>query len=428
MIMNLRKANKGITLIALVITIIILLILSGISISTITGKNGILNKANNAKIETEKANAKEKVQLAIIGSFGTNGKFDSNTLSKNLEEIEGINKDKTNLPIENLPATVVVDDYLISIDKNGQVILDGNINDLTMPSTTDTTPFLPESATIIRNNLQTGIVIKDENDNEWVWIEVPKSIYGNTTYNGGIAPTNSEDYTKIENVMKNYAKDYRLNSWKDTFFNTDHSGFTNETEYNDHKNTMLKNVFENGGFYVGRYEAGTKTERGSTLVTPIIQRDAYPYHYVTCKEAQTLSNQLIVGEKQASLMFGIQWDLIMKFVEEKGAKTKEELATDSTSFANYKDASFTIKRGLYYNTYTSWIEIIDSYTKPASTEVLLSTGASNRNCTVEIYDLAGNLNEYTLERSWSYGSPCSLRGGNYRSNNFSSAISTASRS
>lgn len=428
MIMNLRKANKGITLIALVITIIILLILSGISISTITGKNGILNKANNAKIETEKANAKEKVQLAIIGSFGTNGKFDSNTLSKNLEEIEGINKDKTNLPIENLPATVVVDDYLISIDKNGQVILDGNINDLTMPSTTDTTPFLPEGATIIRNNLQTGIVIKDENDNEWVWIEVPKSIYGNTTYNGGIAPTNSEDYTKIENVMKNYAKDYRLNSWNDTFFNTDHSGFTNETEYNAHKNTMLKNVFENGGFYVGRYEAGTKTERGSTLVTPIIQRDAYPYHYVTCKEAQTLSNQLIVGEKQASLMFGIQWDLIMKFVEEKGAKTKEELATDSTAFANYKNASFAVRRGLCYNTYASWIEIIDSYTKPASTEVLLSTGASNRNCTVEIYDLAGNLNEYTLERSWSYGSPCSLRGGNYRSNNFSSAISTASRS
>ena len=60
-----KKINKGITLIALVITIIILLILAGVSIVTLTGEGGILDKANTAKKETNKASAKEKIQIAV---------------------------------------------------------------------------------------------------------------------------------------------------------------------------------------------------------------------------------------------------------------------------------------------------------------------------------------------------------------------------
>ena len=60
-----KQKNKGITLIALIITIIILLILAGISISTLTGDNGILNKASIAKEETKKAQYLE--ELRIIG-------------------------------------------------------------------------------------------------------------------------------------------------------------------------------------------------------------------------------------------------------------------------------------------------------------------------------------------------------------------------
>ena len=419
-----KKKNQGITLIALVITIVVLLILAGISITMLTGDNGILTKTKMAKEETTKATVKESIELALMESLWIDGKFDPNTLNNNLEKLEGLDKENSNFPIENLPATVVVDDYLISIDKDGYVTIDGNINDLTMPSTADTTPFLPEGASIIRNNLQTGVVIRDKDDNEWVWIEVPKSIYRNTTYNGGTAPTGAEDYIKIESVMKNYAKDYRLTSWNDNFFNSDQYGFANEAAYNDHKNMMLRSVFENGGFYIGRYEAGTKIQR-ETLITPIIQKDAYSYNFITGKEAQMLSNQLVVGGKKASLMFGIQWDLVMKFLEEKGAKTKNELLTDSTAFGNYGEVSFIVKRGSYF--FSSWKKILDSFTKPASTGILLSTGASNRNCTVEIYDLAGNLNEYTLEKSWSNGSPCSLRGGSFRLLT-SHSVSTTSRS
>ena len=53
--------NKGITLIALVITIIVLLILAGVTIATLTGDNGILTKAVTAKENTEKASTKERI-------------------------------------------------------------------------------------------------------------------------------------------------------------------------------------------------------------------------------------------------------------------------------------------------------------------------------------------------------------------------------
>ena len=61
----LNKKNKGITLIALVITIIILLILAGISISMLTGQNGILNRTQEAKVKNEKSQAQEEVTIAL---------------------------------------------------------------------------------------------------------------------------------------------------------------------------------------------------------------------------------------------------------------------------------------------------------------------------------------------------------------------------
>ena len=74
--------NKGITLIALVITIIVLLILAGVTIATLTGDNGIITRTNQAKEETEKAGAKEKVQMEVAGSFDEYGKFDMDKLKK----------------------------------------------------------------------------------------------------------------------------------------------------------------------------------------------------------------------------------------------------------------------------------------------------------------------------------------------------------
>ncbi len=422
-----RKANKGITLIALVITIIVLLILAAVSIATLTGENGILSKANTAKIETVKAGAKEKVQIAVMSSFDNSGKLDYTQLKTNLDNVEGIDK-KTVPPTiteDTFPFTVKVDGYDVKIEENGKVTVSGdnqapNPPESSLPSTDDTKPYLPEGATVDEehNTLENGLVIKDVGNNEWVWIEVPKSIYADATYNGGTAPTSSEDYAKIESTMQAYASAYR-GSYTDTFYSTAQHGFADATEYNNWKNSMLKSVYENGGFYIGRYETGTKTARFSendALTTPLIQRDKYPYNFVTCSQAQTLSKQLATGGKQGSLMFGIQWDLVLKFIEEKGAKTQEELKTDSSSWGNYSNVSFDIKReqGLYTTSPTtpgSW-NTASSYTKP-NTGALLTTGATDKNSALGIYELAGNVWEWTLEHTTNIYSQCAVRGGFY---------------
>ena len=80
--------EKGITLIALVITIIVLLILATVSVVTLTGENGIISKARQAKELTEQANIKEQIQMAIIGSYGQYGGLDYEALKYNLNKIE----------------------------------------------------------------------------------------------------------------------------------------------------------------------------------------------------------------------------------------------------------------------------------------------------------------------------------------------------
>ena len=364
------KKNSGITLIALVITIIVLLILAGVSIAMLTGENGILTQAQNAKNRTAEAEAQERQDLE-----------EQNALIDNL--VGGGN---------------------------------GSGGNLTLPSTPDTAPFLPEGATVTNNDLSTGVTIKDSNGNEWVWIEVPKSIYTNTEYNGGTAPTSSEDYAKIESVMQAYVKDYRESGWEDTWYSEEQHGFKSAIDYNNHKNSMLKSVYENGGFYIGKYEVGTEILRNTyeaELTDPVIKEGAYPYNYVTCIQAQERSVQLASGGRTSSLMFGIQWDLIMKHIETKQAKTQYELKTKSTSWGNYMDSAFSVTKGKYSEDYgDTFKDVEETYYKPSYKYRLLTTGATERNCTLNIYDLAGNVMEWTLEQNTtSTSNPSATRGG-----------------
>ena len=103
------------------------------------------------------------------------------------------------------------------------------------------------------------------------------------------------DYTSIENDLKEYTKTYRGSTSfiTDTWYADDkNEGWLSETEYKTLKNSMLKSVYENGGFYVGRYEAGIGTNRTSIeaqvngkypvpTTAPVTKADAYPYTYVT---------------------------------------------------------------------------------------------------------------------------------------------------
>ena len=127
---GLKEKSKGITLIALVITIIVLLILAGVSIATLTGENGILTKANEAKIKTTEAGAYEQVQVQALGSIGTDGKINLDELNENLRKnISGLTykdkviteklEDDSENRIESLPAIVVLDGVKVFIADDG---------------------------------------------------------------------------------------------------------------------------------------------------------------------------------------------------------------------------------------------------------------------------------------------------------------------
>ena len=119
------KNAKGITLIALVITIIVLLILAGVTIATLTGDNGILTQAGKAKDKTTEAESIERVQVEVAGSYGIDGTIDKEQLNKNLGNIAGLKIGESNFGGENivkeLPATVTLNGYDIEIDANGGV-------------------------------------------------------------------------------------------------------------------------------------------------------------------------------------------------------------------------------------------------------------------------------------------------------------------
>ena len=82
------KKEKGITLIALVVTIVVLLILAGISISMLTGENGVISQARNAKEATEQAKVEELVSVALASVIAKNNgstrEFDTFLILKTL--------------------------------------------------------------------------------------------------------------------------------------------------------------------------------------------------------------------------------------------------------------------------------------------------------------------------------------------------------
>lgn len=89
-----NKRCKGITLIALVVTIVVLLILAGVSISMLTGNNGIITQAQNAKKETEEAEEKEKIQLAVLDAISKNDDLTEENLQKEIDDEFGSGETK----------------------------------------------------------------------------------------------------------------------------------------------------------------------------------------------------------------------------------------------------------------------------------------------------------------------------------------------
>lgn len=289
-----------------------------------------------------------------------------------------------------------------------------------LPSTAYTKPYMPTGFTRIPGTtLDSGLGIQDGDGNQYIWVEVPKN---NTVYSESTLALNldslsgtalDEAYKAIEDELHTYTSFYRnKTSCKDEFPSDvlvkEATGINTLAEYKKLKQKMLKSVFVNGGFYVGRYETGIEDAPRNSAITqaPVIKQHAYPYNMVTCSQAQGLANSMQSGEYTSSLMFGVQWDLILKYLEakavEKGtdlAVIQSELDKDSTNWGNYKDNLWNItNQNSKYSLGNGgkWNERAYGYKTDNSKSIILSTGASSIFCKQGIYDFAGNVWEYLL--------------------------------
>ena len=282
--------------------------------------------------------------------------------------------------------------------------------------------YLPEGfERVSGTTLDNGFTIQDSTGNQYVWVEVPRTTEVYPTAGLEITEFTEDEYTSIENDLHTYTDYYRNGTdYTDKYSSYETTGLTSE-QYTELKQKMLKSVYQNGGFYVGKYETGIeenpRTEKKEATEVPVIKRNVYPYNFVTCSQAQTLASNMESGDRTTSLLFGVQWDLVVKYFEIKGTK-KEDLMSNSASWGNYRTNAWTIKNeNLKYAIYSSyllseWIETSEKSKNSYST-IILSTGASDSFCKQGIYDLAGNVREFTLEYNTGLPDHSTVRGWDY---------------
>ena len=179
--MNSERKNKGITLIALVITIIVLLILAAISIATLTGNNGILTRAKDAKETNEYKAAEEKVKLSVMGAKSKdNGELKVTTLRTEVE-----NSYSGTVEGNSFPVQVTIDQKTFTINGDGNLTNDQKksleeVKEIIESEKKDC--MIDENGKIIPINVWKYEIIEDENSNAIGTIKGK----GNTEYSDAV--------------------------------------------------------------------------------------------------------------------------------------------------------------------------------------------------------------------------------------------------
>ena len=382
--MKRTRKEGGITLIALVLTIIVLLILAGVSIATLTGPNGLLTRANEAKTETGKAGAKEKVQMEVAGSYDNSGNLSREMLNENLKNVQGLT---SGTPIASFPAKVVVDGYeivisnkgnIIDIAKPGEIVTGGN----TLYKDETGTAVIPEGFAVVKkpDTIENGLVISDKpNDdmentaggNQFVWVPVSKENF-------------ETEFVRQDFGKQNIADDNFINTKPEDgkYYETipesiDETG-TTQTTINEAKN-MYNSVKINGGFYIGRYEAGNENEKA------VSKKNATVYNRIKWGNSMIDETGGAVEEARrmypgkSTLVYGVQWDAVMRWISKDSILL--QYLTNSTVKGNYNNSNS------------------------------ITTGSNPAYQMKNIYDMAGNVWEWTMEAN--YTNLRVRRGGDY---------------
>ena len=381
-----RNKNKGITLVALIITIVVMLILVAVSVNVII-KSNLIGTAEKTVNKYKTASEEE----ANGGTIEINGKEyasieDYIQSTKPLPNIEAGVRAETN---SNYKGATIPKGFTVSGIKSEQTIEGGLvIYDIPEGTTIDWTN--PDSVKTAYNQFVWIPVEVTASDTETNISAFRRSAWTANAETGGERTTGlSTDYTEPD-------------STNDT---ADKTGIANQIA------NLTKSIYKYGGFYIGRYEAGSKTPRTSSsgVTTLGIKQDMYPYNYVKWGDSMSsigttgavyLSNSLYnTNEYGATSMLctGATWDSMLDFIKDSGHSV-----TNSTTWGNYYNSeTYTINRGKYA-VYSSGIlgnfqDVDNEYSKEKDTSILLTTGATERNCSKNIYDVAGNCFEWTTE-------------------------------
>ena len=411
---NLKK-NKGITLIALVITIIVLLILAGVSIAMLTGQNGILTQAQNASTQTEIAEAKEKAQMDIMAwqserlENGQDATLNDETVKTILTGKDYVKelKDTSFISTKGDHEIQYSDLYTNGNNQSGQTVVDG----VTVPS--GFTHIAGESK-------EEGIVVADSKGNEFVWVPVTKKEDGTPTapYVETNGMLTKKDGTQVEIQLGRYSFDRTTGETT-----TAPSGYSEDTSANhnpDYENAIAlsienfkTSVEENGGYYIARYEAGvtsntafsaedmldewtapndTWTAYDGDSSDIVIKSGEKVWNYVTQKKASELCINLKTSngytDVTSDLVNSYAWDTAIVFIQKCG--------TDN-NYANQLGTSTTP----------------DNPSNLGEAKLAQGNGKDKADTQCNIYDMAGNCVEWTTETSSVSDSPCVNRGGFY---------------
>ena len=417
------KESKGITLIALVITIIVLLILAGVTIATLTGDNGILGKANDAKTQTEQAKEDENLKIAIAGSYGTDGKLNLDDLKENLAKQEISYTDSDKFPLE-----VTVNGEEKKIDENGNVTVKlesvadsktkGTVFDdvTTLEDTYGNQVKVPKGFKIASDSateVTGGIVIEDATytktiGSQFVWIPVG-------TGENAIKKANNKT-VEIKLSRYTFANDGTTTDQGDNIINS----YYQELATSNYGNATAKNIEgfktsanSNHGYYIGRYEAGVMDYNSSVSTSNnnneanwtgytgdniklVCKKEQQVWNYVTQNKASELSRDMYGSEAKVTsdLINSYAWDTAIVFIQQCGTES------------NSSTYSYTVGESSRST----------SAPQTTGTNILKATNKVDKQC--NIFDMAGNCRERTTETFSSSDIPCVSRGGSYNGNSY----------
>ena len=354
-----NKQEKGITLIALVVTIVVLLILAGVSISLVLNNNGVISKAKDAKNQYAEAQTNDEKQLNEVSDW-IDTKVGDTTGGDSVTKIDGV-------PI---PEGFV---YVGGTKDSGLVISD---------ATADKEKY--KGQTTVGTDLE---------GNQFVWIPVENiADYKRTAYGRNVDTGTTDTTTNSEKI--NYS--------------SSDSNYFKEAMPSDEK----ESVEQNKGYYIGRYEAGDQESTNSkklraigasTSNTITVKAGQAPYNYVTSRQAKSLAETFRTQQGYTSvkskLVSSYAWDTAIAFIQ----KTNSDYGSSSEEGNYYNSPTFT---------YTGIADTeINKQTKANETTTLIPTGQTT--AVNNIYDMGGNVLEWTTESFSIAGDPYTSRGGSY---------------